>query len=114
MPPTSSGVTSHGPIGVACSQVLPWSHSSVRFCQSRIEMSLATVKPAIAAAASFARRVADAGADDQGELDFPVDLVATLAGSTMSSCAPISASGNFANSVGWVGELVTHLEDVVG
>ena len=30
----------------------------------------------------------------------------------MSSRAPISASRNFANSVGWVGELVAHLEDV--
>ena len=64
-PPTSSGVTSHGPTGVERSQVLPCSHSSVRYCQSRIETSLATVKPAIVVGGLVAGRVAHRGADHQ-------------------------------------------------
>ncbi len=39
----ASGGTTTGPIGVVASHALPWNHWSVRFCQSRTEMSLATV-----------------------------------------------------------------------
>ena len=39
----SSGVTSHGPTGVARSHDLPWRNCAVRRCQSRIDTSLTTV-----------------------------------------------------------------------
>lgn len=43
----SSAVTMTGPTGVDLAQILPCSHSFVRNCHSRIEMSLAAAYPAM-------------------------------------------------------------------
>ena len=50
--PISSTVTSTGPTGVDPSKVLPARNCVVRVCQSRIDTSLSTVKPAMAERAS--------------------------------------------------------------
>ena len=112
-PPTSSGVTIQGPTGVACSNVLPWSHWAVRFCQSRMEMSLATVNPAIAAAAS---------SGDACRTARPITTVSSTSQSTMSDTGGqqdvvvrtdkrVAVLGE---QRGEVGLLAAHLGDVVG
>ncbi len=111
MPPSSSGVTSHGPTGVACSHVLPCRNSIERYCQSRIETSLATVKPAIASCCFVGAGAADARADDQRELGFPVDGV----GVGWEHDVVVRADERLAElgeQRGVRGELVAHLEDV--
>ena len=109
--PGSSAVTSHGPSGVDDSNVLPWRNWIVRFCQSRADTSLSTEYPAIAAVARVPVAVADRGADDDGQLGLPVDLVRDGRQDDVV-VAPISAARYLAKTVGYAGGLAAHLGDV--
>ena len=70
--PDSSAVSRNGPSGVVASNVLPCSHSGVLRWKSRAEMSFATAKPAMAAAASSAVARVTRLSDHDGELGLPV------------------------------------------
>jgi hypothetical protein len=100
--PTSSGVTTQGPAGVECWNILPCRNCEVRYCQSRIDTSLTTVYPAIAAAACSGvaryrvRPMTTPSSTSQSTRSL-------TDGSTRSSRAPSSVSANLANRVGYAG-----------
>ena len=90
--PISSTVTSAGPTGVDPSKVLPARNCVVRVCQSRIDTSLSTVKPAMAPSASSgpalrtSRPMTTANSTSQSAL---VDT--SGGGSRIGSKGPVSA-----------------------
>ena len=100
--PTSSAVTRYGPAGVERSNILPCSHCRVRRCQSRIDTSLTTVYPAMAASASavVARYTGRPMITPSSTSQSTFSLTD---GSTRSSRAPVKVSANLANSVGYSG-----------
>ena len=102
MGPCSSTVTIHGPTGLDRSHTLPWRNCDVRFCQSRAEMSLPTVNPAMAAADSAgpARRTV---APMTMTSSTSQSSSSTSGGTSRSSVGPSRVSAHLLNSVGWSG-----------